>query len=62
MVEEISDLFGIHKNTVRRWVNKDGIAISEGKRPLLIIGHDLVAFLQARRVKNKKICKQGEIY
>ena len=61
MVEEIADLFGIHKNTVRSWV-KVGLATSDDKRPMLILGHDLVAFLQARRIKNKQTCKPGEIY
>ncbi len=41
-VEEIAHLFGIHKNTVRRWV-KAGLAISDDKRPMLILGHDLAA-------------------
>jgi hypothetical protein len=60
-VEDIANLFGIHKNTVRRWV-KAGLATIDDKRPMLILGHDLTAFLQARRVKNKQICKPGEIY
>jgi hypothetical protein len=60
-VEEIAKLFGIHKNTVRRWV-KDGLATTDDKRPMLILGHVLVAFLQARRVKNKQTCKPGELY
>jgi len=60
-VEDIANLFGIHKNTVRRWV-KAGLATSDNKRPMLILGHDLRAFLQARRVKNKQTCKPGEIY
>ena len=60
-VEEIAVLFAIHKNTVRRWV-KDGLATSDDKRPMLILGTDLVAFLQARRTKNKRPCKPGEIY
>ena len=60
-VEEIANLFGSHKNTVRNWV-KDGLATSDDKRPMLILGHDLVAFLQSRRVKNKQTCKDGEIY
>ncbi len=29
---------------------------------MLILGHVLVAFLQARRVKNKHTCKPGELY
>ena len=60
-VEEIVNLFGNHKNTVRGWV-KAGLVTSYDKRPMLSLGHDLAAFLQARRVKNKQTCKGGEIY
>jgi hypothetical protein len=60
-VEEVAKLFDIHKNTVRRWV-KDGLATIDDKRPMLILGHVLVAFLQARRAKNKQPCKPGELY
>jgi hypothetical protein len=60
-VEEIADLFGIHKNTVRNWV-KVGLATSDNQRPMLILGCDLMAFLQVRRKRNKKPCKPGELY
>lgn len=60
-VEEIAELFAIHKNTVRNWV-KSGLPTSDDRRPMLILGIDLVAFLQARRKKNKRPCKAGEIY
>jgi hypothetical protein len=60
-VEEIADLFGCHKNTVRIWV-KAGLPTCDGKRPTLILGRDLAAFLQARRTKNKRTCRPGEIY
>jgi hypothetical protein len=60
-VEEIANLFNIHKNTVRHWV-KDGLATTDDKRPMLILGHVLVAFLEARRAKNKQTCKPGELY
>ncbi|MGA3085898.1 MAG: helix-turn-helix domain-containing protein [Thermodesulfobacteriota bacterium] len=60
-IEEIAKLLGIHKNTVRHWV-KDGLTSIDDKRPMLILGHVLVAFLQARRVKNKQTCKLGELY
>jgi hypothetical protein len=60
-VEEIASLFGIHKNTVHRWV-KTGLPTSDHKRPTLILGRDLIEFLQARRAKNKWPCRPGEIY
>jgi hypothetical protein len=60
-IEEIAILFNAHKNTVRRWV-KEGLAATDDKRPMLILGHTLMVFLQARRTKNKRICKPGEIY
>ena len=60
-VEEIASLFGIHKNTVRGWV-KAGLPTCDDKRPMLILGRDLAAFLQARRTKNKQTCQPGEIY
>jgi len=60
-IEETANLFGIHKNTVRGWI-KAGLATCDNKRPMLILGHDLSEFLQARRVKNKQTLKPGEIY
>ena len=60
-VEEVASLFGVHRNTVREWV-KRGLPTNDDRRPMLILGRDLVAFLQARRTKNKRTCKPGEIY
>ena len=60
-VEEVASLFGIHRNTVREWV-KRGLPTSDGRRPTLILGRDLVAFLSARRAKNKRTCQPGELY
>ncbi|NIP99003.1 MAG: helix-turn-helix domain-containing protein [Nitrospinaceae bacterium] len=60
-VEEVADLLGVHKNTVRQWI-KRGLPVIEDQRPMLILGPDLAAFLQAQRVKNKKKCKPGEMY
>ena len=60
-VEEIANLFGIHRNTVREWI-KQGLPTSDQKRPFLILGRDLVAFLQVRRAKNKRPCQPGELY
>ena len=60
-VEEIAWLLGKHKNTVRNWV-KDGLATIDDKRPMLILGRDLVEFIKKRRAKNKQSCKPGELY
>lgn len=60
-VEDIANLFGIHKNTIRRWI-KDGLSTIDDKRPMLILGQVLLAFLQTRRAKNKQPCKPGELY
>jgi len=60
-VEEVAVMFGVHRNTVREWV-KRGLPTNDGRRPMLILGRDLVAFLRARRVKNKRTCQPGELY
>ena len=60
-VDEIARLFAIHKNTVRRWL-KEGLPTTDTKRPYLILGEDLRAFIDKRRGRNKKPCKPGEIY
>lgn len=60
-VEDITHLLGVHKNTVREWI-KRGLPTIDDKRPKLILGGDLSAFLQARRVKNKRPCKPNQMY
>jgi hypothetical protein len=60
-VDEVAHLFDVHRNTVREWV-KRGLPTSDGKRPMLILGRDLVTFLTARRARNKRTCMPGEIY
>ena len=60
-VHEIASLFGVHRNTVREWV-KRGLPTNDNRRPMLILGRDLVAFLRARRAKNKRTCPPGELY
>jgi len=60
-VEEIASRYKLHKNTVRQWI-KDGLPTIDDRRPMLVLGRDLVAFLRQRRLKNKRTCQPGEIY
>lgn len=59
-VTEIEKLLGVHKNTVLRWMTL-GLNPIERKRPLLIHGSDLRAFLNSRKPR-KQPCRAGEIY
>jgi hypothetical protein len=60
-VEEVANLFTVHKNTVRSWV-KDGLATNDDKRPMLILGSNLKQYLQSKRKTNKRKCLPFEIY
>lgn len=60
-VEEVGRLLGVHKNTVREWL-RNGLPALTDQRPLLILGHELVAYLNHRRCANKRPCQPGEIY
>lgn len=60
-VDEVSQLYGVHKNTVRNWV-KNGLVPCDDQKPMLILGRDLRAYLQNKRSKNKRSCKPGEMH
>lgn len=60
-VDEIAHLYGVHRNTVREWIRR-GLPTSDSRRPMLVLGRDLATFLQARREKNNRSCRPGEIY
>lgn len=60
-VEDVVSLLGVHKNTVLTW-KKNGLAPIDDRKPMLFHGLALATFLQAKRTKNKRPCKPGEIY
>jgi excisionase family DNA binding protein len=61
-VDEIATLYGLHRNTVRSWINDRGLPTVDQRRPVLVLGSHLAAFLEARRKANKRPCGPGEIY
>lgn len=60
-VSEIANDFGVHKNTVRSWF-RNGLPTIDKRRPVLVHGRELRAFLEAKRTKNRQTCANGEIY
>lgn len=60
-VSDIVARFGVHPNTVRGWM-RAGLPTTDRKRPVLIRGADLRAFLESRRRANKRPCLPGELY
>lgn len=59
-VDEVSRLLLVHKATVRRWT-RNGLEVLDDERPLLIVGSDLIAFLQDQAPKKQR-CKLDECY
>lgn len=46
---------------MRQWI-KQGLLVCDERRPILILGGELAAFLTRKRARNKRPCKPGEIY
>jgi hypothetical protein len=61
-VGDIAALFKVHKNTVRAWCAAGLTPINDHRKPLLFLGAALTAFLEARRAKNKRPLRPGQIY
>lgn len=59
-VYEIASVLGVHRNTVRAWIG-DGLPTVEG-RPVLMLGADIIIFLQNRRQKKRRPCGPGQMY
>jgi len=60
-VEDISRLFEVHKNTIRKWL-KDGLPSIDGLRPTLVLGRELSSFLMQRRARAKQTCGPGRMF
>jgi len=60
-VQEVTDLLGVHKNTVRNWL-RNGLASLNERRPILILGRELAGYLAKRQKNRKRPCGLGQIY
>jgi excisionase family DNA binding protein len=60
-VEEAALTLGVHRNTIRTWI-KDRLPTVDRRRPLLILGRDLRAYLDGKGRKRKQPCQPGELY
>jgi len=59
-VEEAARTLGVHKGTVRRWL-KSGLPALTDRKPVLILGDDLIEWLKSRRGDRLK-CAADELY
>ncbi len=60
-VAETAKVLGAHRNTIRHWL-REGLEAIDDRRPLLIHGAVLKAFLEARQRARKQVCGLGEFF
>jgi hypothetical protein len=60
-VDEAAKTLGAHKNTVRLWI-KQGLPVVDERRPILLQGKAIRAFLDNRKAKQKHRLSTGEFY
>ena len=61
-VEQLAEVLGCHKNTVRLWVKQGLPTLDDGRRPLLIHGRTAREFLEARKRRRKRPSKIDQLY
>jgi excisionase family DNA binding protein len=61
-IEEVAARLDVHRNTIRSWIKKCRLPVSNDRRPHLIQGGDLVAFLKERRKAKRHRCGPGEFF
>jgi hypothetical protein len=60
-VQEITELFDLHKNAVLRWL-REGLQADRSQRPFLIRGDELTRFLNQRQNGKRQQCAPGEFF
>jgi hypothetical protein len=60
--QEISELFGMRKETVLLWHKKEGLPAIDNKTPYLFKGIILKEFIRNRQRQRKHKCKANELF
>lgn len=60
-IDEIARTTGVHKNTVRHWIEK-GLPTVDDRRPALVLGSEVKRFHEASRAARKRPCAPGQMY
>lgn len=60
-IAELAECCGVHRNTVRYWLNT-GLEPLQGLRPLLLHGAAVRAFLNKQRASRRRPCPPGHLY
>jgi hypothetical protein len=60
-VQDVADIYELHKNAVLRWI-KDGLRLIDQRKPYMIHGGDLVEYLTKKQSGRKHKCKPDEFF
>jgi excisionase family DNA binding protein len=61
-IDEAATALQVHRNAIRHWIKKGGLPASAERRPHLIHGAALVAFLKERRAATRRRCGPGQFF
>ena len=61
-VDEVGRLYRVHNNTVRRWITEGGLQAIDDRRPTLVDGTVLRAFLTVRRANARRPTPAGMLH
>ena len=61
-VDELAELYDLTPDTVFRWIRNEGLKRIPDSRKYYVHSSDLLNFLEKRNSKNKRPCKDGEIF
>lgn len=60
-VQDVAEIYGLHKNAVLRWI-KEGLPVIDRQKPYLIHGGELAEYLRRKQSGRKQPCKPDEFF